>query len=156
MTPSAGQHQQYEAYAAAMLRTEEALSRRAIRLSFRDPLTGELAKSEAAHQPFDLATASAENQVIQGAQGYRIAIYMLSLYNSGDPVDVTLKDGVGGTNLSGPLIAFPQNAGYVLAYQDAPIFTLSPGNSFVIATGAAAAVRVTGFLKYRLLERGNS
>jgi hypothetical protein len=143
----------YEQYAAQMLALEEQFFGRAARATQKiDPTTGQTAKAEPAHQPFDLQTANAENQVVQGAQGYRIAIYEILLYNSGDQEDVTIKDGVGGQTLAGPLTALPSTTGLFLPWSDVPYFTLSPGNSFVITTAAVAAPRLTGFVKYRLIQ----
>lgn len=150
-------HAQYEQWALQQLALEEDFYGSARRGTNRiDPLTGELAKSEPAHQPFDLQAASTDNPVIQGAQGYRVAVHMLMLYNAGDQQDVTLKDGVGGISLTGPLTALPSQVGLMLPWSDVPYFTLSPGNAFVITSGAAASPRLTGFIKYRLLEGGPS
>jgi hypothetical protein len=147
-------HAQYEAYAQTALLQEEHASRNAKRDTTR--FVDALGKGEPAHQPFDLQTAATEHPVIQGAQGYRIAVHMISLYNSGDSVDVTYKDGAGGSNLMGPLVSFPTNVGYLLPWQETPLFTLAPGRAFIISAGAAGAVRLTGFIKYRLIEGGAS
>src|SRR4051794_32537740 len=102
------QHTAYEAWALDQLAIEADFYQRAARGTRQvDPLTGETAKAEPAHQPFDLSLASTDNAVIQGAQGYRIAIHALMLYNAGDQQDVLLKDGVAGINLTGPLVALP-------------------------------------------------
>lgn len=146
--------QDYEQYARALLAAEVDAYRRAI----RGPVSkdGFGLDSEPAHHAFDLQTAATEHKVLQGGTGYRIAVYMLVLYNAGDIIDVTIKDGVGGSVLLGPLSTLPAQVGLMLPLADQPYFNMDPGHAFVLSLGACATPRVTGFVKYRLLDRGPS
>lgn len=150
MTPQ----QDYELYAAAALALEEEFYLRAIRGPIaKDPFSG--AAGDPTHQPFDLQVAAADHAVVQGAQGFRIAIYNLVLFNGGDAIDVTLKNGTpSGATLLGPLSTLPAQVGLMLPRDDQPHFIMDPGKSFVVTLGAnAGTTRITGYVKYRLLDR---
>jgi len=101
--------------------------------------------SEPFHRPFNVNTVG-DNLIVAGAEGLRIAIHQIELYNT---VQQTIRLLDGSTDLMGPLDTFPAQAGLNLPWQDEPHFKLSYGQPFKINL---AAGRVTGFLKYRMME----
>ncbi|HZT36617.1 MAG TPA: hypothetical protein VFA28_01875 [Bryobacteraceae bacterium] len=116
----------------------------------RDPALDAPAKN----QPFNVAAAG-DNVLIAGVPGYRIAVHQLSLWNV-VAQNVRLLDGLGGTDLQGPLTDFGAGNGYFLPYQAEPHFVLGDGHSLVanLAAGTAGTQgAITGFAKYRLLKQ---
>lgn len=101
------------------------------------------------HQPFDIS-AVGDNVVIPAAAGYHIAIYALQIWNTATQ-DVRFRDGVAGNDLVGPLINFPGSMGNGYQLQNEPHFVTSKGSPFVINLSAGG--RLTGYVKYRMLER---
>jgi hypothetical protein len=114
-----------------------------------DPL-----RRPATNQPFSCSTLG-DNIVVPGAQGYRIAIHQLSMWNTAKQT-VRLLDGAAGVDLMGALTDFPAGGGDFLPYQDEPHFVLQDGHAFVINiaadTDGDATGAVNGFLKYRMFE----
>ncbi len=116
----------------------------------RDPALDAPAKN----QPFNVAAAG-DNVLIAGVPGYRIAVHQLSLWNV-VAQNVRLLDGLGGTDLQGPLTDFGAGNGYFLPYQAEPHFVLLDGHPLVanLAAGTAGTQgAITGFCKYRLLKQ---
>jgi hypothetical protein len=103
----------------------------------------------ASNMPFNVAAAGV-NLIIPGAQGSRIAIHQLSLFNTAQQT-IRLLDG--DTDLMGPLIDMAAGGGYFLPYQEEPHFVLTDGRSFNIDLAGAPVGAVTGFAKYRMLEK---
>lgn len=101
--------------------------------------------SEPFHRPFNVNTVG-DNFIVSGAEGLRIAIHQMELWNT---LQQTIRLLDGTTDLIGPLETFPAQAGLNLRWQDEPHFKLSYGQPFKINLGAG---RVTGFLKYRMVE----
>ncbi len=108
----------------------------------------------AANIPFNVSAAG-DNLILSGTQGYRIAVHQLSLYSTANQT-VRLLDG--DTDLMGPIVKMQAGSGYFLPYQDEPHFVLTDGRSFIInlAPGDDPVGAVTGFAKYRMLERWGS
>ena len=116
----------------------------------RDPALDAPAKN----QPFNISAAG-DNVLIAGVPGYRIAVHQLSLWNV-VAQNVRLLDGLGGTDLQGPLTDFGAGNGYFLPYQAEPHFVLVDGHPLVanLAAGTAGTQgAITGFAKYRLLKQ---
>lgn len=105
----------------------------------------------AANIPFNVSAAG-DNLILAGTQGYRIAIHQLSLYNTANQ-NVRLLDG--DIDLMGPIVKMQAGSGYFLPYQEEPHFVLTDGRGFIInlAPGDDPVGAVTGFAKYRMLER---
>lgn len=94
---------------------------------------------------FDVSSPG-DNVILAGAPGYRIAIYELTLYNTTQQ-NIEIRDG------SNPLLSlpgFPAQAGYQLGMQQQPHWVLGYGSSLIVNI---ASGRVTGFVRYRMLER---
>jgi hypothetical protein len=102
-------------------------------------------ETEATHVSFDVAVIG-DNIVVPGAGRYRIGIQQLELYNT---VAQTIRLLDGQTDLQGPLVLFPAQAGLNLRWQDEPHFKLSYGQPFTLNLTAG---RVTGFVKIRMLD----
>ncbi len=105
----------------------------------------------AANLPFNVSAAG-DNLILAGAQGYRIAIHQLSMYSTANQT-VRLLDG--DTDLMGPIVKMQTGSGFFLPYQDEPHFVLTDGRPFIInlAPGDDPVAALTGFMKYRMLER---
>lgn len=107
---------------------------------------GPVLPGHASHQPFDVVGVGAHT-LINGAQGTRIEVHMLLLYNAGAGLDtVNLLDG--GAALLGPLVSMAGGMGLFLPWSDEPYFSLQPGNPFVLSS--TAGNEWTGFVKYRM------
>ena len=105
---------------------------------------------EPTHTPFAF-TGAGTHVVIQGAQGYRIAVYSGIIYQGGDPATIRLLDGT--FDLMGALTLMAGGVGLFLPWADVPYFVLQPGNSFAIdLSQGSGAYQVSGYLKTRALE----
>ena len=106
--------------------------------------------TEPTHTAFSY-TGAGTHVVIQGAQGYRIAVYSGMIYQAGDAATVQILDGA--TDLMGPLTMFAGGTGLFLPWADVPYFVLQPGNSLALALSAGAGTyAISGFFKTRALE----
>lgn len=150
--PSSAAPNEYDAH----LTEELGLARRAIRNIDTTgqpsaPVTADPMSQPATHVPFNVSTVG-NNIVVQGVQGYVIAIHQLSLYSTAVQT-IRLLDR--DADLMGSLDDF--DGGYMLPYSPDPHFVLGDGNSFVIklaaGSGGSPTGKVTGFLKYRVFER---
>lgn len=81
------------------------------------------------------------------AQGKRITIWQLWLYNTGAQ---NIQFLASGKPLVGPLTGFPATAAISLPFTGAPHFSLSPGDDFQILT--SAATQLSGFINYLIEE----
>lgn len=141
----------------AICEAEAALARRALRGQMvvtrgqagsdaSDPMN-----QPASNIPFNVSAAG-DNLIVPGTQGYRIAIHQFSMYNTAAQT-IRLLDG--DTDLQGPMINMGAGGGYFLPYQDEPHFVLTDGRSFILNLALAddPVGAVTGFVKYRMLEK---
>jgi len=93
---------------------------------------------------FDIS-ATGDNVIVPAAFGYRIAVYEVSIWNTVQQ-DISIKNG---STVLKALPGFPAQAGYVLTLNQAPHWKLDYNQPFIINLSAG---RLTGFLKYRMLE----
>jgi len=142
------------------LMREAALKRRAIRgtkaysqAAGDDQAPGAETQPAKTHQPI-YATAAGRNILVPGAQGYRIAIYAFSAYNT---VQQTIRLLDDTRDLQGVLTDFPAASGLFLPNDAEPYFVLDYGAPLVLeltaGTDSGTTGAVAGFLKYRMLEK---
>lgn len=115
---------------------------------------GGIPPGDPTHQPFDAKTVG-DNELIKGAQGTRIAVYSLMLYNSGDALNIRVLDGA--VDLMGIVKAVSSGMGLFLPPADYPYFTLTPGNSFILNLsdpGVGKSAEITGYVKFKMLDAG--
>jgi hypothetical protein len=108
-----------------------------------------LAPPEPVTDSFDVQVVG-DNPIIIGTPGYRIAILEFDLYNVVDQTVRLIDPGAAKPDLHGPLVNMPASIGFYLPYQEEPHWKLTFGSSFIVNLSAG---RVTGFVKYRMLER---
>lgn len=97
-----------------------------------------------------VAAGAGDNTVVAGVAGKFIEVFGLFLASSA-AVNVTLKNGTGGTALTGAIPVAVAPANYLsfltsLNSDVAPLFTATGGNNFVVNVSGAATV--TGTIWY--------
>jgi hypothetical protein len=88
-----------------------------------------------------------DNLVIAAVAGQVIKVWRCDI-TAGAAVSVTMKDGAGGTALSGAYNLPAAGAPLALPYDGAPLWVTSPGNAFNMST--SSGVLLTGNLAHTL------
>lgn len=89
--------------------------------------------------------ASGDNTAVSSSAGKRIQVYEI-YFTVAAATNITIKDGTGGTALTGP-ITFSGAGSFTLMYRiSPPHFSTSQGNNFVI--NSSNAVQISGHVIY--------
>ncbi len=88
--------------------------------------------------------AGADNTIVAGVAGKSILVWKIMLVLGATASAITVKDGAA-TALTGPL-SLVANGSMTLPFDAAPWFKTSPGNAFILNSGAA--VQLSGLVGY--------
>lgn len=91
--------------------------------------------------------SSGDNSAIAASTGKTIKVWKIWFTVAG-AVNITFKDGTGGTALSGATVLTQNGSSMTLYYDGSPHWVTSPGNAFVM--NLSSGVAVTGQVYYTI------